>query len=76
MDRIAQVIPKDDYILEVVLDNSERVMIDFKSRLHTVRFSLLADKDYFNKVTSDGIYVRWNFKIEISLSEVYELARR
>jgi len=76
MSRIVSVTPKDDYCIEVVLDNGNSVVIDFTSRLHTVRFSLLSDKDYFNTVTTDGAFVRWNYKIEISLSEVFELAQR
>lgn len=31
--------PKDNHCLEVVLDNGNSVYIDYKSRLHTVRFS-------------------------------------
>jgi len=76
MNRIVSVIPKDDFILEVVFDNGESVVIDFTSKLHTVRFSMLSDKEYFNTVTTDGIFVRWNYKIELSLSEVLELAQK
>jgi hypothetical protein len=76
MSRITHVIPKDDYCLEVVIDDGSSVMIDFKSRLHTLRFSLLSDKEYFNTVTTDGTCVLWNYKIEISLSEVFELAQK
>ena len=74
MSRIVNVIPKDNYCIEVVLDNGDSVNIDFKNKLHMVRFSILSDKDYFNTVTTDGIFVRWNYKVEISLSEVLELA--
>jgi len=76
MSRIVIVTPKDNHCLEVVLDNGNSVIIDFTSRLHTVRFSMLSDKDYFNTVRTDGIFVRWNYHIEISLSEVFELARK
>jgi len=74
MSRIVNVIPKDNYCIEVVLDNGDSVNIDFKNKLHMVRFSILSDKDYFNTVTTDGIFVRWNYKVEISLGEVLELA--
>jgi len=76
MSRIVSVTPKDNHCLEVVLDNGNSVMIDFTSRLNTVRFSILSDQNYFNTVTTDGAFVRWNYKIEISLSEVFELARK
>lgn len=76
MGRIVSVTPKDDYCLVIELDNGNSVNLDFKSRLHTVRFSMLSDKEYFNTVTTDGTCVRWNYKIEISLSEVFELAQK
>jgi len=76
MSRIVSVTPKDNHRLEVVLDNGNSVMIDFTSRLNTVRFSMLSDKDYFNTVRTDGIFVRWNYHIELSLSEVLELAQK
>ena len=76
MSRIVNVTPKDNHCLEVVLDNGNSVMIDFTSRLNTVRFSMLSDKDYFNTVRTDGIFVRWNYHIELSLSEVLELAQK
>jgi len=76
MSRIVSVTPKGDYRIEVVLDNGNSVIINFTNRLHTVRFSLLSDKDYFNTVTTDGSFVRWNYKIEISVSEIFELAWR
>jgi len=76
MSRIVNVTPKDDYCLEVVLDDGTSVTMDFKSRLHTVRFSILSDKEYFNTVTTDGTFVRWNYKIEISASEVLQLAQK
>ena len=76
MSRIVSVTPKDNHCLEVVLNNGNSVMIDFTSRLNTVRFSMLSDKDYFNTVRTDGIFVRWNYHIELSLSEVLELAQK
>lgn len=76
MNRIENVIPMDDHILVVVLDNGEILTIDFKSRLHTVRYSLLSDEKYFKKVTTDGTCVRWNFRIEIPLNEVFEMAQK
>ena len=76
MSRIVSVTPKDDYCLEIVLDNGNSIIIDFKSRLHTLRFSILSDKEYFNTVTTDGSFVRWNYKIEISVSEIFELAMK
>ena len=54
MSRIKSVVPKEDYRLEVLLDNGSSVILNLKSRLGTVRFGMLKDKDIFERVTTDG----------------------
>lgn len=76
MSRIKDVVPKDDYRLEVLLDNGSSVMLNLESRLQTVRFGMLSDKQFFSRATTDGICIRWDNKIEISLSEVFHLAQK
>ena len=76
MIQIKNVIPKGDYRLEVQLENGSSVILDFSSRLHTVRFGLLADKAFFRRAVTDGDFVRWDNKIEISISEVFQLAQK
>ena len=76
MIRIKSVIPKEAYRLEVQLENGSSVILDFSSRLHTVRFGMLADKDFFRRAVTDGDFVRWDNKIEISVSEVFQLAQK
>ena len=75
MIQIVSVIPKDDYRLEVQLENSHSIVLDFSDRLHTVRFGMLADKAFFQRVATDGDFVRWDSKIEISAREVFQLAQ-
>ena len=76
MSRIKSVVPKEDYRLEVLLDNGSCVTLNLESRLQTVRFGMLSDKQFFKRVTTDGICIRWENKIEISLSEVFHLAQK
>ncbi len=76
MVRIKSVIPKDDYRLEVQLENGSSIILDFSGRLHTVRFGLLDDKAFFRRAATDGDFVRWDNKIEISVSEVFQLAQK
>ncbi|WP_088226634.1 DUF2442 domain-containing protein [Desulfosporosinus sp. FKB] len=76
MSRIKSVVPKGDYRLEVHLDNGNSVTLNFESRLQTLRFGMLSDKDYFNTVTTDGICIRWGNNIEISVSELFQLANK
>jgi hypothetical protein len=74
--RIKEVIPKEDYQLEVQLDNGSSVMLNMKSRLGTVRFSMLEDRNFFKKVTTDGNQVLWGDEVEISVREVFQLAQK
>lgn len=76
MVKIVRVIPKADYCVEIALDNGSKVILDFKSRLKTARFGLLADENFFRKATTDGICVSWEEKIQISISEVFQLAQK
>ncbi|MDR3584730.1 MAG: DUF2442 domain-containing protein [Desulfosporosinus sp.] len=76
MSRIKSVVPKEDFRLEVLLDNGSSVTLNLKSRLQTVRFGMLSDKQFFKTATTDGIWIRWDNKIEISISEVFQLAQK
>jgi hypothetical protein len=67
---------KENYRLEVQLDNGSSLTLNLKSRLGTVRFGLLADPAFFARATSDGSFVRWDDQIEISLSELFQLAKK
>lgn len=76
MSRIKSVVPKEDYLLEVQLDNGSSIVLNLESRLQTIRFSMLEDKQFFKTVTTDGVCIRWGNKIEISVSEVFQLAQK
>lgn len=76
MVRIVEVIPREDYLLEVVLDTGSRVLLNMKGRLGTVRFEMLADRAFFKKAATNGSFVLWEDKIEISVSEVFQLAQK
>lgn len=68
--------PQDDYRLEVQLDNGSSVTLNLESRLQTVRFGQLADKELFKRAVTDGSYIRWNGKVEISVNELFQLAQK
>ncbi|AFQ44310.1 DUF2442 domain-containing protein [Desulfosporosinus meridiei] len=76
MVQIKEVIPQEDYLLEVILNNGSSISLNMKSRLNTVRFRMLADQEFFRKVTSDGRFVSWGDEVEISVSEVFQLAQK
>jgi DNA polymerase III delta prime subunit len=76
MSHIKSVAPKDDYRLDVLLDNGSSVTLNLESRLQTIRFGMLADRAFFERATTDGNYIRWDNMIEISVSELFQLAQK
>lgn len=76
MTRIKKVVPKDNYCLEVLLENGSSVVVNLESRLQTVRFGVLEDRELFNRPVTDGTYIRWEKKVEISIDEVFQLAQK
>lgn len=76
MSRIKGVTPLDDYRVEILLDNGSEVILNLETRLHTVRFGMLSDKEFFKKATTNGICITWEGKIEISLSEIFQLVQK
>ncbi len=76
MSKITSLMPQEDYRLEVRLDNGSSVTLNLKSRLETVRFGMLADKELFRRAVTDGSYIRWDNKVEISVNELFQLAQK
>ncbi len=44
----------DDYILEIDMETDTVIYLDFKSRLRSVRYTLLQDINVFRSVHTDG----------------------
>lgn len=76
VDYIKKVLPLDDYRLEIQLESGSSVRLNLKEKLQTMRFRLLLDNAFFNRVTTDGVCILWEDKIEISLSETLQLAHK
>lgn len=76
MSKIINVETKDNFYLLVDLENGSSILLDLESRLQTVRFGMLTDKDFFKSVSTDGDFIRWGDQIEISINEVFQLAQK
>lgn len=76
MSKITGLVPQDDYRIEVILDNGSSVTLNLESRLQTVRFGILADKEFFKRAVTDGSYIRWDGEVEISVNELFQLAQK
>ena len=73
MTEIKEVHPGKDYRLKVILDNGSVIMLNLKPKLHTMRFGLLKDPDFFMRARTDGSMIFWDGKVELSISEVFEI---
>ena len=76
MTEIKEVHPREDYQLKVLLSNGDSVTLNFKPKLETIRFGLLKDETFFRRAETDGTVIRWENKIELSASEVFELIKK
>ena len=76
MSQIKSITLKEDYKLEALLDNGSSITLNLKPRLGTVRFGLLADPEFFSRATTDGSFIRWGDRVEISVNELFSLAQK
>lgn len=75
MTLIDSVAPGDDYSITVCMLGNKSVIVDLASKVNTCRFKRLVNKDFFDKVHTDGTFVIWNNgEIKLSLSEIISLA--
>ena len=76
MVKMVGVIPKSDRCLEIHFNNHHAVILDLAQKIRTVRFSCLNDETIFENASTDGSFIRWGKKVEISLSEVMQLIQK
>ncbi len=76
MLHIIKVNAREQYRLEVLLNNDNTIILNMAARLNSIRFSVLKDQSFFKSATTDGQYIRWGKQVEISLSEVFHLAQK
>lgn len=74
MTMISKVIPYEDYRVLIELTNGHGIIIDFETKLDTLRFCMLENKDLFRRVYTDGFSLLWNKgKLRVSMSEIIEM---
>lgn len=76
MSRITEVVAMEDYCLRVCLENGSSLIWNLGSRLKTVRFGRLMDREFFQTATTDGICIRWGNGIEVSVGEMFQLIQK
>lgn len=75
MPTIISIQPMSDYLIKVRFDNATTVTLDMKHKLKTIRFQQLRDKELFCSAVTDGYSIRWNEFIELSVTEIFEIAQ-
>ncbi len=75
MPTIICIRPMENYRMEVEFSNGSIVILNLENKLHTIRFSALRDRKLFESATTDGISILWNKMLEISATEVFEIAK-
>ena len=76
MTNIERIAVHENHRLEAQLDNGSTITLNLKPRLKTLRFAFLADPDFFARATTDGRFIRRDDKVEISLTELFQLAQK
>lgn len=76
MTHIERIAIHENYLLEAHLNNGSIITLSLKNRVKTLRFAFLADPDFFARAATDGRFIRWDDKVEISLSELFQLAQK
>lgn len=72
---IVKVVPRAGYQLDVYLQNGHSVTLNMAGRLGTLRFGELKEETLFRQAATDGSFIRWNDRIEISVRELFQLAQ-
>lgn len=74
MPIIDKVTPLADYRLLVELINGQALVLNFESKLKSLRFNIIENKDIFRRVSTDGFSVLWNKgKLRVSIGEMIEM---
>lgn len=76
MSRIVSVVAKENFCVDVVLENGSSITLNMVNRLSNIRFGMLADEAFFKSVSTDGAQIIWGDAVEVSLSEIMQLAQK
>jgi hypothetical protein len=79
MREIVEVIPRDDYRLEIGFDDGERAVVDLKLLMKREVFRPLTDKSFFRQVEIDHKFggIRWPNGADVCIDWIEaEIARQ
>ncbi len=68
--RIAQITPKNNYILHIVFDNGREGIFDVNPYLKYEAFIELKKPNAFKSITNGGYFVEWDCGADLSLDTI------
>ncbi|KAF5065728.1 hypothetical protein DSECCO2_270870 [anaerobic digester metagenome] len=65
-------VPREDYTLDIIMNNGNRLFLDMSKQLETVQFCPLKDKNIWNSVEVRDTCLRWggNSIVELSIDRL------
>lgn len=60
MGRIVNVIPNDNYMLMIELDQGNKIFFNMRNLVNTMQYSKLKDLSYFNEVKFEDKAIYWS----------------
>ncbi|KXL54164.1 hypothetical protein CLNEO_03910 [Anaerotignum neopropionicum] len=65
-------VPREDYTLDIIMNNGNRLFLDMSTQLETVQFCPLKDKTIWNSVEVQDTCLRWggNSTVELSIDRL------
>jgi len=63
-----------DYRLFMEMESGSNVTVDLSGKLKTIKYSILADEDFFRTAVTDGSYVIWGGgQLKLTVNELMEV---
>lgn len=68
--RIAEIVPKDDYLLYIVTDDGKTGLFDVKPYLDSEAFAPLKDKTKFERIHNGHYFIEWDCGADLSADTI------
>ena len=69
--KITEIIPKEDYMLYIKIDDGRVGLFDVKSYLESEAFQPLKDRNVFECIYNGSYFVEWRYGADLSADTIY-----
>ena len=67
---IAEIIPQEDFVLQVTTENNQTGLFDVKPYMHSEVFAQLREGDNFQKIHNGKYFVEWECGADLSADTI------